>query len=71
MAKDVVCGMEVDAQQSAAKTEYRNRTYYSCSLNCLRRFEADPEHYADPRAAQQDATHRLTVQPSESGPCVR
>jgi YHS domain-containing protein len=71
MAKDVVCGMDVDTKQPAARHEYRDRTYYFCSLACLRRFEADPAHYADPRAARQDATHQLTVQPSEGGPCVR
>jgi YHS domain-containing protein len=71
MAKDVVCGMEVDEQQATARREYQGRTYYFCSQNCLRRFEADPAHYVNPRTAQQDATHQLTVQPSESGPCVR
>jgi P-type Cu+ transporter len=71
MARDVVCGMEVHEQQAVARREYRDRTYYFCSLDCLRRFEADPAHYADPRAAQEDATRQLTVQPSESGPCVR
>jgi P-type Cu+ transporter len=71
MAKDVVCGREIDGQKAAVRREYRDRTYYFCSLNCLRRFEAEPEHYADPRAAQEDATRRLTVQPSEDGPCVR
>jgi YHS domain-containing protein len=46
MAKDVVCGMEVDEQRAAARREYRDRTYYFCSLDCLRRFKADPAHYA-------------------------
>jgi YHS domain-containing protein len=71
VAKDVVCGVEIDRQQAAARREYRDRTYYFCSPDCLQRFEAEPEHYADPRAAQEDATRRLTVQPSEDGPCVR
>lgn len=70
MAKDVVCDMEVDEQQAARKTEYQGRTYYFCSPGCQQRFEDDPRRYADPRTAQEDATHQLTVQPSESGPCV-
>jgi YHS domain-containing protein len=71
MARDIVCDMEVDNKQLAARREYRDRTYCFCSLDCLRRFEADPAHYAAPRAAQQDTTHQLTVQPSEHGLCVR
>ena len=70
MAKDPVCGMEVDEQQ-ARKSEYQGRTYYFCSPGCQQRFEGDPTRYADPRMAQREATHRLTVQPGEGGPCVR
>ena len=29
MAKDVVCGMEVDPKTAAAKTEYEGKTYYT------------------------------------------
>jgi YHS domain-containing protein len=63
--------MEIAGQQAAARHEYRDRTYYFCSLDCLQRFEAEPARYADARAAQEDATRQLTVQPSEDGPCVR
>jgi Cu+-exporting ATPase len=71
VAKDVVCGMEIDGKQAAARREYKDRTYYFCSLHCLQRFEAEPAHYANPRVAQEDASRQLTVQPSEDGPCVR
>jgi len=71
MAKDPVCGMEVDEQPAARKSEYQGHTYYFCSPGCQQRFEADPTRYTDPRTTQQDATRRLTVQPGESGPCVR
>jgi P-type Cu+ transporter len=56
MAKDVVCGMEVDEQQAAGKSEYKGRSYYFCSPGCQQRFEADPARYSDPRTVQQDAT---------------
>jgi YHS domain-containing protein len=29
MAKDVVCGMEVDEQRAARKSEYEGRSYYA------------------------------------------
>jgi YHS domain-containing protein len=71
MAKDIVCGTEIDEQRTARKSEYRGRIYYFCSLGCQQRFGEEPARYADPRAAHEDATHQLTVQPGEGGPCVR
>ena len=71
MAKDLVCGMEVDEQQATRKSEYQGHLYYFCSPGCQQRFDEDPARYADPRTARQDATHQLTVQPGEEGPCVR
>jgi YHS domain-containing protein len=51
MAKDVVCGMEVDEQRAAGKSEYEGRSYYFCSPGCQQRFEADPARYSDARTA--------------------
>jgi YHS domain-containing protein len=45
MAKDPVCGMQVDEQKAAAKTKYGNRDYYFCSQDCKRQFEQNPERY--------------------------
>jgi len=70
MAKDLVCGMEVDEQRAAHKSAYKGRTHYFCSSGCQQRFEDDPARYTDPRTAQEDATRQLTVQPGEGGPCV-
>ena len=70
MAKDTVCGMEVDEQRAARTSEYKGRTYYFCSPGCQQRFEEDPARHTDPRTAQEDATRQLTVQPGEGGPCV-
>ena len=41
------------------------------SFTACREMMPDPAHYADPRMAQEDVTHRLTVQPGGDGPCVR
>jgi Cu+-exporting ATPase len=71
MAKDVVCGMEIDEQRAAGKSEYGGHSYYFCSPECQQRFEGEPARYSDPRTAQEDATHQLTIQPDEGGPCVR
>jgi len=71
MTQDVVCGMEVDEQRAARKSEYEGRSYYFCSPGCQQRFESEPARYTDPRTAQEDVTHQMTIQPGEGGPCVR
>lgn len=58
MAIDPVCGMEVDEQTAAAKSEYRGQTYYFCALGCKRAFDKEPEKYlAQPPAQGQEQHH--------------
>ena len=45
MAKDLVCGMQVNPEQAAAKTEYKGETYYFCCRGCKVVFDKDPEKY--------------------------
>ena len=45
MKRDPVCDMEVDERSAAAKSQYKGDTYYFCSDECKRRFDADPERY--------------------------
>jgi P-type Cu+ transporter len=45
MTKDVVCGMDVDERNPAAKSEYHGKTYYFCSEHCKTAFDKDPEKY--------------------------
>ena len=42
MAKDPVCGMDVDESNAAAISEYNKTTYYFCNPNCKIKFDADP-----------------------------
>src|SRR5687767_8648098 len=42
---DVVCGMRIDPNTAAGKSEYHSQTYYFCSTHCRHKFEADPERY--------------------------
>lgn len=46
MAKDPVCGMQVNEASASAKTEYGGKTYYFCSPVCKTTFVRDPEAYA-------------------------
>lgn len=45
MAKDPVCGMNVDERSTGLKTSYKGKTYYFCYPECKTAFERDPEEY--------------------------
>lgn len=48
MAKDPVCGMDVDPATAKQKAEHQGKTYYFCSLGCKKSFEANPARFLDP-----------------------
>lgn len=45
MAKDPVCGMDVDEKKAAATSEYKGKTIYFCAVGCKKAFDKDPEKY--------------------------
>jgi Cu+-exporting ATPase len=45
--------MDVDERTAPATTEYEDDTYYFCSEECKRKFEADPERYVSRTEASQ------------------
>lgn len=45
MAKDPVCGMEVDEEKAAVKAEYKGKMYYFCTRSCEEAFKKEPEKY--------------------------
>lgn len=51
MAKDLVCGMEVDEKTAKYKTKYKGKTYYFCAPGCIRIFENNPEKYVGSSSA--------------------
>jgi YHS domain-containing protein len=44
--RDPVCGMTIDPQTAAGKSEYKGQTYYFCAPGCKQTFDANPEKYA-------------------------
>jgi YHS domain-containing protein len=42
---DPVCGMKVEAEETLNRTEYLDKTYYFCSLDCKHKFDQKPEQY--------------------------
>lgn len=57
MAKDPVCGMDVDPKTAAGKSEYKGQTYYFCSLGCKKAFDKEPQKYVGQAAAAHSGHH--------------
>jgi YHS domain-containing protein len=45
MAKDPVCGMDVDEKTAPAKSEYKGKIYYFCAPGCKHEFDKNPEKF--------------------------
>jgi len=45
MAKDPVCGMDVDEKKAAATSTHDGKTYYFCAKGCKNAFDKEPEKY--------------------------
>lgn len=51
MAKDPVCGMDVDEKKAAATATHQGKTYYFCAVGCKNAFEKNPQKYLGGQAA--------------------
>ena len=45
MAKDPVCGMQVDPTKAAGSSDYQGKTSIFCSAGCKRKFDSNPTQY--------------------------
>ncbi|HZJ17199.1 MAG TPA: heavy metal translocating P-type ATPase [Chthoniobacteraceae bacterium] len=43
--RDPVCGMEIDPAKAVGRSEHRGASYYFCSAQCQRTFDADPAKF--------------------------
>jgi len=57
MAKDPVCGMEVDEKTAQHKSEYGGNTYYFCCPGCKSKFDKEPEKYINGGGAHEGHHH--------------
>jgi P-type Cu+ transporter len=48
---DPVCGMDIDPAGAAGQHTHDGKTYYFCAKSCLAKFQADPQSYLQPGAA--------------------
>ena len=49
MAKDPICGMEVNPERASGSSLYAEKTYYFCNPNCKKKFDEDPEAVLSPK----------------------
>lgn len=59
MAKDPVCGMDVEPGKAAATSEYKGETYYFCAQACKEKFDADPGKYLGGEPVKKGFFERL------------
>lgn len=58
MAKDPVCGMDVDERRAKDKSERDGQTYYFCCPGCKAAFEKEPAKYIVGSAHSHGGHHR-------------
>ena len=65
MAKDPVCGMQVDEKKAAAREQYEGTTWYFCSAGCHKRF------LEIPRSTRHRPARRNPERRPSKGRCER
>jgi YHS domain-containing protein len=45
MAKDMICGMNVEEKGAKYKSDYKGKVYCFCSGMCKEEFDRNPEKY--------------------------
>jgi Cu+-exporting ATPase len=68
MAKDPVCGMQVEPAKAAGKLEHDGKSYYFCSRHCLDAFRKEPERYVGHAGHAHHAHHaHAATKPTPAG----
>ena len=57
LVKDPVCGMEINPETAAGKSEYQGQTYYFCCEHCKKSFDKQPEKYVSGSHSDQHEHH--------------
>lgn len=57
LVRDRVCGMDIESNTAAAKTEYKGQSYYFCGPKCKEKFDHNPEQYLNKSAETPKSGH--------------
>ncbi len=68
LVKDVVCGMEIDPDTAAGKSDYQGTTYYFCAGGCKQDFDADPQKFLGNGGAPAAEAAPVASSTSEAAP---
>ena len=71
LAKDPVCGMDVDPSTARFQATFDGRTFYFCSQNCHDKFKANPEQYVAAAPAKAAPAPEGTVWTCPMHPQIR
>ena len=55
--KDPVCGMDIETDTAAGRTEYKGQTYYFCGSTCKEKFVLNPAPSLGKSAGAQKGGH--------------
>ena len=55
--RDPVCGMDINPNTAAGKSDYQGQTYYFCSTGCKKAFDRNPEKYVDAQGYNVEHGH--------------
>ena len=71
LAKDPVCGMDVDPHTAKHRADHAGRTYYFCSARCRERFVADPAKFLAEDTAKPEPVPEGTIYTCPMHPEIR
>ena len=71
LAKDPVCGMDVDPHTAKHRADHSGRTYYFCSARCRERFVADPAKFLAEDTAKPEPVPEGTIYTCPMHPEIR
>ncbi len=58
MAKDPVCGMDVDERLTPDQSEYQGKIHFFCSPGCKDRFERGQARFVEGRPAERGSRRK-------------
>ena len=71
LVKDPVCGMEIDPETAAGKSEHQGVTYYFCAEGCKQSFDTNPQQYlggGEATESEAPAAAPAATAPAEAAP---
>src|ERR1700735_363128 len=69
LAKDPVCGMDVNPATSKHKVDHAGKSYFFCCAGCAQKFKSNPDKYLAP-AARAGSSNLVMLSGPAAAPAV-